>query len=80
MIRSECLTCTFRARCCSARLSRAQERHLSGTGMDDIIGYPFYLFIYVFVFVYCRLFVLKVCLCCVGVRGGFCLRRSFYDL
>ena len=23
-IRSECLTCTFRASCCSARLSRAQ--------------------------------------------------------
>ena len=23
-VRSECLTCTFRATCCSARLSRAQ--------------------------------------------------------
>ena len=23
-VRSECLTCTFRASCCSARLSRAQ--------------------------------------------------------
>ena len=35
-VRSECLTCTFRASCCSARLSRAQVRTspvpLSGTG------------------------------------------------
>ena len=35
-IRSECLTCTFRAGCCSARLSRAQVPTspvpLSGTG------------------------------------------------
>ena len=30
-VRSECLTCTFRASCCSARLSRAQVP-LSGTG------------------------------------------------
>ena len=32
-VRSECLTCTYRARCCSARLSRAQvPAPLSGKG------------------------------------------------
>ena len=29
-VRSECLTCTFRASCCSACLSRAQEKNVGG--------------------------------------------------
>ena len=42
-VRSECLTCTFRASCCSARLSRAQVPDaLSGTrvkkGRDKVGG------------------------------------------
>ena len=32
--RSECLTCTFRASCCSARLSRPSPVPLSGTGYN----------------------------------------------
>ena len=31
-VRSECLTCTFRASCCSARMSRAQVPALRGGG------------------------------------------------
>ena len=36
-VRSECLTCAFRASCCSARLSRAP---LSGTGKkgEGVLG------------------------------------------
>ena len=31
-VRAECLTCTFRASCCSARLSRALEKKDGGGG------------------------------------------------
>ena len=31
----ECLTCTFRASCCSARLSRAQVRAFTGSSVQD---------------------------------------------
>ena len=31
-VRSECLMCTFRASCCSARLSRSQVSAFAGTG------------------------------------------------
>ena len=34
-VRSECLTCTFKASCCSAHLSLAQvQASLSGTGIE----------------------------------------------
>ena len=36
-VRSECLTCIFRASCCRARLSRAQVL-LSGTGGGGVRG------------------------------------------
>ena len=32
-VRSECLTCTFRASCCSARLSRAQVPDSAGSSV-----------------------------------------------
>ena len=32
---SECLTCTFRASCCSARLSRAQVPSFAGSSVRD---------------------------------------------
>ena len=34
-VRSECLTCTFRASCCSARLSRAQVPAFAGSSVWD---------------------------------------------
>ena len=34
-VRSECLTCTFRASCCSARLSRAHVPALAGSSVRD---------------------------------------------
>ena len=34
-VRSECLTCTFRASCCSARLSRAQVHAVAGSHVRD---------------------------------------------
>ena len=34
-IRSECLTCTFRAGCCSARLSRAQVPAFAGSSVRN---------------------------------------------
>ena len=34
-VRSECLTCTFRASCCSARLSRAQVPAFTGSSDRD---------------------------------------------
>ena len=34
-VRSECLTCTFRASCCSARLSRAQVPPFAGSSVQD---------------------------------------------
>ena len=34
-VRSECLTCTFRASCCSARLSRAQVPAFAGSYVRD---------------------------------------------
>ena len=34
-VRSECLTCTFRANCCSARLSRAQVLAFAGSSDWD---------------------------------------------
>ena len=34
-VRSECLTCTFRASCCSARLSRAQVSAFAGSSVRD---------------------------------------------
>ena len=34
-VRSECLTCTFRASCCSARLSRAQVPVLASSSVRD---------------------------------------------
>ena len=34
-VRSECLTCTFRVSCCSARLSRAQVPVFAGTSVRD---------------------------------------------
>ena len=34
-VRSECLTCTFRASCCSARLSRAQVPAFAGSSVQD---------------------------------------------
>ena len=34
-VRSECLTCTFRASCCSARLSRAQVTAFAGSSVRD---------------------------------------------
>ena len=34
-LRSECLTCTFKARCCSARLSRAQVPAFVGSSVRD---------------------------------------------
>ena len=34
-VRSECLTCTFRASCCSARLSRAQVPTFAGSFVQD---------------------------------------------
>ena len=34
-VRSECLTCTFRASCCSARLSRAQVPGFAGSSVRD---------------------------------------------
>ena len=34
-VRSECLTCTFRASCCSARLSRAQVPAFAGSSVRD---------------------------------------------
>ena len=44
-VRSECLTCIFRASCCSARLSRTQvptftgsSVPLSGTGTNETMG------------------------------------------
>ena len=35
IIRSECLTCTFRASFCSARLSRAQVLAIAGSSVQD---------------------------------------------
>ena len=35
LVRSECLTCTFRANCCSARLSRAQVLAFAGSSLQD---------------------------------------------
>ena len=35
MLRSQCLTCTFRASCCSARLSRAQVPAFAGSSVRD---------------------------------------------
>ena len=35
LVRSECLTCTFRASCCSARLSRAQVQAVAGSSVRD---------------------------------------------
>ena len=37
-VRSECLTCTFRASCCSARLSRAQVQAFPGSSVRDRRG------------------------------------------
>ena len=34
-VRSECLTCTFRASCCSARLSRAQVPAFTDSSVQD---------------------------------------------
>ena len=34
-VRSECLTCTFRASCCSARLSRAHALAFAGSSIQD---------------------------------------------
>ena len=34
-VRSECLTCTFRQSCCSARLSRAQVTAIAGSSVRD---------------------------------------------
>ena len=34
-VRSECLTCTFRASCCSARLPRAQVPAIAGSSIRD---------------------------------------------
>ena len=34
-VRSECLSCTFRASCCSARLSRAQISDIAGSSVRD---------------------------------------------
>ena len=34
-VRSECLTCIFRARCCSSRLSRAQVPDFAGSSLRD---------------------------------------------
>ena len=34
-VRSECLTCTFRASCCCARLSRAQVPAFTGSSVRD---------------------------------------------
>ena len=34
-VMSECLTCTFRARCCSAHLSRAQISAFTGSSVWD---------------------------------------------
>ena len=36
-IKSECLTCTFRTSCCSARLSRAQVPVFTGSSVQDSI-------------------------------------------
>ena len=35
-VRSECLTCTFRASCCSARLSGAQVEAFAGSTVRDM--------------------------------------------
>ena len=37
-VRSECLTCTFRASCCSARLSWAQVPTFAGSSVRDRSG------------------------------------------
>ena len=34
-VRSECLTCSFRASCCSARLLRVQEPAFAGSSVQD---------------------------------------------
>ena len=34
-VMSECLTCTFRASCCSARLSRAPVLTFTGSSVQD---------------------------------------------
>ena len=39
-VRSECLTCTFRASCCSARLSRAQ---VPGQEICDVLMFVWFI-------------------------------------
>ena len=49
LIRSECLTCTFRASCCSAHLSRAQVPALAGFSVRDrLLIYLLILFMHPF--------------------------------
>ena len=59
-VRSECLTCIFRASCCSARLSRHSLVRLSGTGKKRRERVSFYCLVKLLHSDICHLLISRV--------------------